>query len=159
MTVRGLRKELGVPEKEPTPIQVHASNRVAALVDANADVLSRMARVSSVELVSEAPQGNNARATPQFDVAVVYERQIDVAAERERLTKELAKLDKGLQSAEKQLGSESFLAKAPAHIVDGLKKQAAETRALKEKAEAALAALPPAHGAAGHPSSLTIARH
>ncbi len=142
VTVRALRKELGVPEKEATPIQVRASNRIAALVDANADLLARLARVSSVELASEALQGSNARSTAQFDVAVLYERQIDVAAERERLTKELARLDKGVMAAEKQLGSESFLAKAPAHIVEGLKKQAAETRALKEKAEAALAALP-----------------
>jgi len=34
------------------------------------------------------------------------------------------------------------VAKAPAHIVEGLKKQAAETRALKDKAQAALDALP-----------------
>jgi valyl-tRNA synthetase len=142
VTVRALRKELGVPEKEPTPIQVHAPNRVAALVDAHQDLLARLARVSAVELTSAALTGNNARSTAAFDVAVVYERQIDVTAERERLTKEIGRLDKGLQSAEKQLGSESFLAKAPAHIVDGLKKQAAETRALKEKAEAALQSLP-----------------
>jgi valyl-tRNA synthetase len=144
VTVRGLRKDLGVPEKQATPIQVHAENRVAALVDAHSDLLARLARVSSVELVSAPPTGNNARATAQFDVAVVFERQIDIAAERERLTKELAKLEKGLMSAEKQLGSESFVAKAPAPIVEGLKKQAGETRALKEKAEAALAALPAA---------------
>ncbi len=144
VTVRALRKELGVPEKEATPIQVHASNRIAALADRNADLLARLARVASVELASETLRGANARSTTQFDVAVVYERQIDVAAERERLTKELARLDKGLMAAEKQLGSESFLAKAPAPIVDGLKKQAAETRALKEKAEAALKALPAA---------------
>ena len=143
VTVRALRKELGVPEKEPAPIQVHASNRISALVDANADLLSRLARVSGVELASEAPQGPNARSTSQFDVAVLYERQIDVAAERERLTKELARLDKGLVSAEKQLGSESFLAKAPAHIIEGLKKQASETQALKEKIEPALRSLPP----------------
>ncbi len=144
VTVRALRKELGVPEKEATPIQVHASNRIAALVDANADLLARLARVSSVELASETLQGSNARSTAQFDVAVLYERQIDAAAERERLTKELARLDKGMMAAEKQLGSDSFLAKAPAHIIEGLKKQAAETSALKEKAEAALAALPAA---------------
>jgi len=142
VTVRGLRKELGVPEKEATPVLVHASNRIAALADANADMLAKLSRVSSVELVHEAPTGNNARATANFDVAVVYERQIDVAAERERLQKDLAKFDKGLQAAERQLGNEGFVAKAPAHIVEGLKKQAAETRALKEKAEVALAALP-----------------
>jgi len=144
VTVRGLRKELGVPEKEATPIHVHASNRIAALADANADMLAKLARVSSVELVQEAPKGNNARATAIFDVSVVYERQIDVAAERERLEKDLAKYDKGLQAAERQLNNEGFVAKAPAHIVEGLKKQAAETRALKDKAQAALDVLPSA---------------
>jgi len=101
-----------------------------------------MSRVSEVEFATEQLSGSNARATANFDVAVVYERQIDVAAERERLTKELGKLEKGLAAAEKQLGNETFMAKAPAHIVDGLRKQAAETKMLHEKARAALEALP-----------------
>jgi valyl-tRNA synthetase len=143
VAVRALRKEMGVPEKEAAPIKVHALDRVAALADENVDMLSRLARVSAVEMAHEPLKGANTRATANFDVAVVYERQIDVAAERERLTKELAKYEKGLQAAERQLGNEGFVAKAPPHIVDGLKKQAAETRALKEKAAAALASLPP----------------
>jgi valyl-tRNA synthetase len=143
VTVRGLRKEMGVPEKEPAAILVHASNRVAALADAHADMLSRLARVSSVELVSEALTGENARSTANFDVAVLYERQIDVPAERERLTKDLAKFEKGLAAAEKQLGNETFMSKAPAHIVDGLRKQQAETKLLYDKAKSALDALPP----------------
>jgi valyl-tRNA synthetase len=141
-TVRALRKELGVPEKEAAPIRLHAENRVLALADANRDMLAKMARVSEVEFATEQLSGTNARATASFDVAVVYERQIDVAAERERLTKDLAKLEKGLAAAEKQLGNETFMSKAPAHIVDGLRKQATETKMLYEKAKAAMAALP-----------------
>jgi valyl-tRNA synthetase len=141
VTVRGLRKELGVPEKESTPITVHANNRVIALADANADVLSRMARVSAVEFANEPLTGSNARSTAEFDVAVIYERQIDVAAERERLTKDLAKYEKGLTSADKQLNNETFMSKAPAHIVDGLRKQHAETKILYDKTKAALDAL------------------
>ena len=142
VTVRGLRKELGVPEKEAAPITLHAANRVLALADANADMLARLARVQKVEFASEPLTGSNARSTADFDVAVVYERQIDVAAERERLTKDLAKFEKGLTAAERQLGNEAFMAKAPAHIVDGLRKQAAETKILYDKATAALEALP-----------------
>ena len=142
VTIRGLRKELAVPEKESTPIQLHASAAISALAHANADMLSRLARVSTVELASATLTGNNARSTPAFDVAVLYERQIDVPAERERLTKDLAKFTKGLEAADKQLGNEGFIARAPAHIVEGLRKQHAETLALKQKAEAALAALP-----------------
>jgi valyl-tRNA synthetase len=144
VTVRGLRKELGVPEKESTPIHLHANNRIVALADANQDMLSRMARVGSIEFASEPLSGSNARSTADFDVAVIYERQIDIPAERERLSKEVARLAKILASAEQRLADESFIAKAPAHIVDGLRKQAAETKTLYGKTKAALDALPPA---------------
>ena len=85
--------------------------------------------------------GSNARSTADFDVAVTYERQIDIPAERERLTKDLAKYEKGLTAAERQLGNEAFMAKAPAHIVEGLRKQSAETKILYDKTRAALDAL------------------
>jgi valyl-tRNA synthetase len=107
-------------------------------------MLSRMARVGSIEFASESLSGSNARSTADFDVAVIYERQIDIPAERERLTKELARLAKILASAEQRLADESFIAKAPAHIVDGLRKQAAETKTLYDKTKAALNTLPPA---------------
>jgi valyl-tRNA synthetase len=142
VTVRGLRKELGVPEKEPTPIAIHAGNRVLALADANADVLAKMARVQAVEFANESLTGSNARSTAEFDVAIIYERQIDVVAERERLTKDLAKYEKGLASADKQLTNETFMSKAPAHIVDGLRKQHSETKILYDKTKSALDALP-----------------
>jgi valyl-tRNA synthetase len=142
VTVRALRKELGVPEKESTPIHLHASNRIVALADANQDMLARMARVASIEFASDPLSGSNARSTADFDVAVIYERQIDVPAERERLTKDLAKYEKGLTAADRQLNNEAFMAKAPAHIVEGLRKQSAETRTLYDKTKAALDALP-----------------
>jgi valyl-tRNA synthetase len=140
-SIRTLRKDLAVPEKEATPIVIHAGARVIALADAHSDMLARMARVSAVEIAPEPLTGNNARSTPSFDVAVIYERQIDIPAERERLTKDLAKYEKGLQAAERQLGNEAFTAKAPSHIIEGLRKQASETRILHDKTTAALAAL------------------
>ncbi len=142
VTVRALRKELGVPEKEPAPIVLHGDNRILALADANRDMLARLARVSDVDFAAEPLTGTAARGGSGFDVSVIYERQIDVAAERERLTKEIAKLEKGLQAAGRQLGNEGFLAKAPAAVVDGLKKQQAETQSLYDKAQAALESLP-----------------
>jgi valyl-tRNA synthetase len=140
-TIRALRKELGVPEKEPTPITIHASNRINAIADANTNMLARMARVASVDFASEPLSGSNARSTADFDVAITYERQIDIPAERERLTKELAKYEKGLAAAERQLGNEAFTAKAPAHIIEGLRKQSSETKILYDKTKAALDAL------------------
>jgi len=142
VTIRGLRKELGIPEKESTPVHIFSTGNAATLAQTHADMLAKLCRVSAVELAAAAPTGNNARSTSIFDVSVMYERQIDVAAERERLTKDLAKFNKGIEAADKQLNNEGFVARAPAHIVEGLKKQYAETLALKQKVEAALAALP-----------------
>jgi len=141
-TVRAMRKELGVPEKDPVPVQIFAANRIVAICDDNAEMLARLGRISQMDFATAALSGSNARSTPEFDVAVIYERVIDVPAERERLTKELAKFEKGLAAAEKQLGNEAFLAKAPDAVVAGLKKQQSETQLMYDKTRAALEALP-----------------
>ncbi len=140
--VRAARKEIGVEEKAVVPVQVRTNETTQSVIAANHIIVERLARVSEVRFVEQIPDGMSKHHTPAFDVAVAYERTVDVAAERERLTKDIAKYEKGLAAAERQLGNEGFLAKAPAHVVEGLKKQEAETRLLLEKAQAALAALP-----------------
>jgi valyl-tRNA synthetase len=140
--VRALRKEIGVEERAVTPIEVRAGATLQAVLKQNRSIIERLAHVSEVRPVAEIAAGLAKHATPDFDVAVIYERTIDVPAERARLTKDIAKYEKGLSSAERQLGNEKFLAKAPAQVVEGLKKQEAETRMLLEKARIALAALP-----------------
>jgi valyl-tRNA synthetase len=142
-TVRGIRKELGVPEKEATPVRIHAAGPVAALAEANSNMLARLARVSAVEIAPAALTGTSARSTSAFDVAVLYERHIDVTAERERLTKEFTKLDKQITANQARLADPKFTDKAPAHIVEGLRKQTYELRILRDKAQGGLDALPP----------------
>ena len=139
VTVRGLRKEMQVPEKEPTSIRFFSDRSSnARLAEENAAMLQKMARVAAVEVSPVPLSGSGARSTSAFDVQVIYERQIDIPAERERLTKDLAKYEKGLLAGERQLSNEAFMAKAPAHIVEGLRKQAAESRLLYSKTKAAL---------------------
>jgi valyl-tRNA synthetase len=149
--IRALRKEIGMEEKAIVPIQLRVDSPInvgvdagyEAIIERNSAIVKRLARVSVLDFVKQIDASLSKHSTPAFDVAVVYERTIDVAAERERLTKDIARYEKGLTSAARQLGNEAFLAKAPAQVVEGLKKQEAETRQLLEKARAALAALPP----------------
>jgi valyl-tRNA synthetase len=131
--VRGLRKEIGVEEKALAPIEVRADECLQTVMSRNQAMIERLARVSEVRLVDQISAGLAKHTTPQFDVAVVYERKIDVAAECEKLGKEIAKQEKIVTNAERQLNNPGFTAKAPAHIVDGLKKQLEDARQLLEK--------------------------
>jgi len=142
--IRTLRKEIGVEEKAITPIELRLNRGWDKTVEANSFVVERLARVSEIRLVDEITPGLSKHHTYGFDVAVIYEREIDVPAERERLTKEIAKLEKSVASADRQLTNPTYLEKAPAAVVDGLRKQAEENRQLLAKAKAALEALPPA---------------
>jgi valyl-tRNA synthetase len=140
--VRALRKEIGVEEKAATPIELRADPLARGAAEKNIATIERLARVSKIRFVDAITAGLSKHHAAQFDVAVVYERTIDAVAERERLTKDIARYEKGVAAAERQLGNDGFLAKAPAHVVEGLKKQESETRTLLEKARAALATLP-----------------
>ena len=140
--VRALRKEIGVEEKAVIPVEVRMDAEARNGIAENSVIVERLGRISELRFVEQIHTDLPKHHTPAYDVAVVYERTIDVAAERERLTKDIAKYEKGLAAAERQLSNEGFLAKAPAHVVEGLKKQEAETRLLLEKARAALDALP-----------------
>ncbi len=137
VAVRGLRKDLGVEEKLAVPIRVHAPTSGLPFAG-NLEIIQRLARVSGIEAVDALPEGAATRATPQFDVQVVYEKKIDTAAERERLTKELTRYEQEQERAQRQLGNEAFLAKAPAAVVEGLRKRAAELVVLIEKTRRAL---------------------
>ena len=68
-------------------------------------MVERLASVDGIEFVNESlTQMPGARTTPKFEVALVYEQKVDVAAERERLTKEMTKLEGELANADRQLG-------------------------------------------------------
>jgi valyl-tRNA synthetase len=140
--VRTLRKEVGVEEKAVTPIEVRIDAGMQSVLHENRAMVERLSRVSEMRFVRQITAGLSKHSTFNFDVAVVYQASIDVPAQIARLTKDIAKYEKGVAAAERQLGNEGFLGKAPPQVVEGLKKQESETRALLEKARAALESLP-----------------
>jgi len=134
--VRALRKEIGVEEKAAVPIELRIDEDLKATIRDSHAIVERLARVSELRFVPRISAGLARHATAQFDVAVVYERKIDVAAECEKLNKEIAKQEKNVANADRQLGNPAFTAKAPAHIVEGLKKQRDEAQHLLDKLRA-----------------------
>jgi valyl-tRNA synthetase len=141
VAVRDMRRQLGVEEKASVPIQLRVAPGERAGIEQNSDIIGRLAKVSAIEFVDAMPEGTGVRSAPGFDVAVIYERTIDVAVECERLTKELARFEKEVSNANRQLANESFLAKAPASVVEGLRRRAAELSVLIPKTRSALESL------------------
>jgi len=139
VSIRNIRAEMKVEPKVKTPVQIHATLDVMGLISENRGMLERLANVEGVEFVDTSlAQTPRARTTPRFEVAIVYEQKVDAAAERERLTKDLKKLEGELANGQRQLGNEHFLAKAPAHVVEGLRKRKAEVELLLEKIRSGL---------------------
>jgi valyl-tRNA synthetase len=137
VTVRNLRAELKVESKMKVPIELFAPEReIRRMIEQNRGAVERLANVDKITFVeSSLAKRAGARSSARFDVHVVYERKIDVAAECERLKKELEKIEKELANNQKQLGNEQFLAKAPASVVDGLRKRGQELVVLREKTQ------------------------
>ncbi len=134
VSVRNIRAELKVETRAKLPIEIFCPADVQDLVERNRGALERLANVESITFVADSlAKMTNLRTTTRFEVRLVYEQKIDVAAESERFKKELEKYEKELSNAERQLGNEQFLAKAPANVVEGIRRREGELKILIAK--------------------------
>jgi valyl-tRNA synthetase len=139
VAVRNIRAELKVEPKQSVPIKLYSANGARSSIERNRVMLEKLANVSDVSFTPKSLSNEpGSRTTAQFEVAVIYERKVDVAAERERLQKELGKMESELAGKERQLANQAFIGKAPAEVVDGMRKRAAELEVLIQKNRQAL---------------------
>jgi valyl-tRNA synthetase len=102
-----------------------------------APVLQALAKLSEVKVFDdEASWAAAAKAAP---VAVAGEArmclymEIDVAAERARIAKEVARLQGELTKANAKLSNEAFVAKAPQAVIDEMRQRIADFTAKLDK--------------------------
>jgi len=134
VSVRNLRADLKVEPKVRVDVEVYAEPEIRKLIESNSSALERLGNVGQLTFAS-GPLANlqASRSTARFDVHLIYEQKIDVAAECGRLKKELDKFEKEMNGARQQLGNESFIAKAPAEVVEGRRARLAELEVLAQK--------------------------
>jgi len=140
VSVRNLRAELAVEQKQRVPIQIFTEETaIRTLIEQNRGAVERLANVEKVTFAKDSlAKLSSVRHTARFDVHVVYEKQIDGAVERGRLKKELERIEKEIANGQRQLGNDQFLSKAPAQVVEGLRRRAQELTALREKTQSKL---------------------
>src|SRR5437867_3452792 len=140
VSVRNLRAELKVEQKLKVPIELYAHDRqTATLIEQNSVAIRQLAGVETITTVEESrARQAPTRGTARFDVRVVYQKKIDVAAECERLKKELEKMEKEMANTAGKLSNESFLTKAPANVVEGFRKRLGELEVIRAKTKGKL---------------------
>jgi len=143
-TCRSLRGEMGLSPAERVPLLVNGDAEFFAQA---APVLKALAKLADVQLLDDAAFAQASAAAPvavQGAARMALKVEIDVAAERARLGKEIARLEGEISKAEAKLGNESFVARAPEAVVAQERQRLADFGQTLVRLRAQLAQLPAA---------------
>ncbi len=114
---RNLRGEMQLSPALRVPLIIEATavgNK--AQLQSFAPYLQALAKLSEVQVVDVLPE-SPAPISIVGDAKLMLKVEIDIAAERERLSKEITRLEGEITKANAKLGNESFVARAPAQVV------------------------------------------
>ena len=124
---RTLRGELGVSPATRLPLYVVGD---ADFIREHAAVLQGLAKLSEVKVFDDEPSWAAAAQAAPVAVAgaarLCLFMEIDVAAEKARLTKEAARLEGEIAKAQGKLSNEAFVAKAPPAVIEQEKTRVTE---------------------------------
>jgi len=139
--VRNIRGENNLPPGKPLNAHLlSADAEVRAVLEQHAGTIANLARLE--ELVVGQPGQRPARAAvyvaEKLEVCVPMTGLVDFGAERQRLEKELKKIDGERRRSQGKLANDKFLARAPAEVVAKEKEKLAEFEARMEKLKRAL---------------------
>jgi len=133
--IRNVRGEMNIGPALALQVQVQAEDsRTRQIIADHGDLITNLARLSSlaVENVGPKPKSSATAVVNNASIFVSLEGVIDFAKETGRLEKEIKKLAAELTSVSKKLKNEGFLAKAPAEVIEKVRRK---QRALLEKQE------------------------
>jgi valyl-tRNA synthetase len=140
---RNLRGEMNLSPAVKVPLLATGDE---AQLKSFAPYVQALARLSEVKIITdENALDAEASGAPVAIVGsnkLVLKVEIDVAAERERLTKEVDRLTQEIGKARVKLENESFVARAPAAVVEQERKRLAEFESTADKLKAQLSRLP-----------------
>ena len=140
-SVRGLKSQANQATRRDSVITIVAKDATAkTLLDSNRDKLSSMAGLVEIGFVDSAGERTGS-LTSLGTVLLELSGTVDVAAEKIRLAKELAKLEQAVAAGEAKLTNEAFVSKAPPKILDGARKQLDEAKAKRDEIARMLATL------------------
>lgn len=113
--IRALRGEMNLSPAQRVPLVAQGD---AAILSANSPYLASLCKLESVEIVDQLPTDAGAPVQVVDTTQLMLHVEIDVEAERIRLSKEIERLQGEINKAEAKLGNASFVERAPAAVVE-----------------------------------------
>jgi valyl-tRNA synthetase len=144
---RDLRRHYNIPTARKVPYFVKPSAPAfARLLAADPDSVRVLLNAETVKIdAAYEPAGVVPSAAGTFGrIFLPLAGIVDVAAERQRLTKQQTELEQYLAGLDRKLGNAKFLSKAPADVVRSEQARRAELAAKLDEVRHVLADLPPA---------------
>jgi len=117
--IRSVRAEMNIAPATLTPLVLAGvSAETRARVPRWGDVIKRLARLSDISFADGPPQGAVQLVIRGEVAALPLKGVIDLAAERTRLDKEIAKAEADIKRADAKLANEKFVANAAEDVVE-----------------------------------------
>ena len=139
--IRSVRAEMNVPPGARIPLTVSGAGEVTRdRLQHHRDLLLTLARLDSAT-EGEAPAGSVPFVVGEATGALAIANFIDLAAERARLTKEIAVQVSDIERVNRKLGNPDFLAKAKEEVIEENREKLAEAETARSRLEAALGRL------------------
>jgi len=140
-SVRGLKSQANQATRRDSVVTIVPKDATAkSLLQSNRDKLSSMAGLAEITFAEDAGDRTGS-LTSLGTVLLELSGTVDVAAEKVRLAKELAKLEQAVAAGEAKLTNEAFVSKAPPKILDGARKQLDDAKAKRDEIARMLATL------------------
>ena len=140
--LRQVRAEYGLTPKTHITVAAVCTGDVQQVLAAGQDGICRLAGVEDWTFVDAAPSGLIGKVLAAgAELYVPLEGIVDAGEELDRLRRELADAENEKRRAEGKLGNESFVSKAPDHVVDAEREKVAHWADAIEKLRAQIAEL------------------
>jgi len=145
--VRNIRSESRVPPSVPVAVTIKPPAARAALIRSAAPLIGALGRCTvTVSTEATRPPHSAFAAVDSLEVFVDLAGVVDLAAERQRLAKEVKKAEDEIAFLEGKLGRPEFVARAPAEVVERERGRLAEQRRLRAKLDESLRAIAEGRG-------------
>lgn len=140
--IRSARADLNVPAGAKLPVTVlNAGDQTKARVKTYKGIIERLARLEDLNVSKNAPSGTVSIVVEEATFALEVAGVVDLGAEKERLDREIGKLNAEMEIIDKQLSNENFVSRAPEHVVTEKKERRAEIVSAVEKLKDAFSTL------------------